>query len=169
MKYYIINRSKKSHKKKEKAVATPEVEWVPIEEMESAPTNTQSGTGRIYCTGNPFIQSIYFLGTVVYGKGTHFLTELAHGDVLVIQHPQTYVFYTMKSIFRFETEMRVVKVVASDTSLSLSSPFSSDFSTEINFEYYKKPEEYVSPEEKKVIIVFKGLLNRQKKKKNVIR
>ena len=59
MKYFIINRSKKSHKKKEKAVATPEVEWVPIEEMESAPTNTQSGTGRIYCTGNPFIQSIF--------------------------------------------------------------------------------------------------------------
>ena len=98
MKYPIINRSKKSHKKKEKAVATPEVEWVPIEEMESAPTNIQSGTGRIYCTGNPFIQSFYFLGTVVYGKGTHFLTELAHGDVLVIQHPQTYVFYTMKSV-----------------------------------------------------------------------
>lgn len=46
--------------------------------------------------------------------------------------------------------MRVVKVVASDTSLSLSSPFSTDFSSEINFEYYKKPEEYVSPEEKKV-------------------
>lgn len=46
--------------------------------------------------------------------------------------------------------MRVVKVVASDTSLSLSSPFSTDFSTEINFEYYKKPEEYVSPEDQKV-------------------
>ena len=169
MKYFIINRSKKSHKKKEKAVATPEVEWVPIEEMESAPTNTQSGTGRIYCTGNTFIQYIYFIGTVVYGKGTHFLTELAHGDVLVIQHPQTYILYNINSVYRFETEMRVVKVVASNTSLSLSSPFSSDFSTEINFEYYKKPEEYVSPEEKKVIIVFKGLLNRQKKKKNVIR
>ena len=47
----ITCRSKKSHKKKEKAVETPEVEWVPIEEMESAPTDTQSGTGRIYCTG----------------------------------------------------------------------------------------------------------------------
>ena len=51
---------------------------------------------------------------------------------------------------RFETEMRVVKLVASDTSLSLSSPFSSDFSTEINFEYYKKPEEVVTPEMKRV-------------------
>ena len=48
--------------------------------------------------------------------------------------------------------MRVVKIVASDTSLSLSSPFSSDFSSEINFEYYKKPEEYVSPEEQKVCL-----------------
>lgn len=78
------------------------------------------------------------------------MTELANGDVLVIQHPSTYFIHLDKVNFRFETEMRVVKVVASDTSLSLSSPFSTDFSTEINFEYYKKPEEYISPEDQKV-------------------
>ena len=42
--------------------------------------------------------------------------------------------------------MRVVKMIASDVSLSLSSAFSSDFSTEINFMIYKKQDEYVPPE-----------------------
>lgn len=47
---------------------------------------------------------------------------------------------------RLGDEMRVVKIIASDTSLSLSSAFSSDFSTEINFMIYKKQDEYVPPE-----------------------
>ena len=36
-------------------------------------------------------------------------------------------------------------MIASDTSLSISSPFSSDFSTEICFEYTKKQEETLTP------------------------
>lgn len=51
MEFGLSRRSKKSHKKKEKASEQTEVQWVPVEEMDTAPTDTQSGTGRIYCTG----------------------------------------------------------------------------------------------------------------------
>ena len=40
-------------------------------------------------------------------------------------------------------------MIASDTSLSISSPFSQDFSTEICFEYCKKQEDVLSPAELK--------------------
>ena len=61
-------------------------------------------------------------------------------------HPRMLCYGRCKLTDRLGDEMRVVKIIASDTSLSLSSAFSSDFSTEINFMIYKKQDEYVPPE-----------------------
>ncbi|KAK8805230.1 hypothetical protein WA588_000170 [Blastocystis sp. NMH] len=122
----IKKKSKKVHKKKETAEAPQVLEEVPVEEMGSVPTNAVAGSGRIYCTG-----------PIVYGRDTKFLTELGSGDLFIIQHPTS-----------LENEARVVKMIVSDTSLSLSSPFSKDFASLIPFEYVKKQEEEISPEEK---------------------
>lgn len=33
---------------------------------------------------------LIFLGPVVYGRNTKFLTELSYGDMIIIQHPTSY-------------------------------------------------------------------------------
>ncbi|KAK8814579.1 hypothetical protein AV274_4975 [Blastocystis sp. ATCC 50177/Nand II] len=122
-----LKKTKKTHKKKATAEEEGALSYIPVEELQTVPTNSETGTGRIYATGS-----------VVYGRGTKFLKELSIGDLISIQHPST-----------FEIENRVVKMIASDTSLSISSPFSQDFSTEICFEYCKKQEDVLSPAELK--------------------
>ena len=62
------------------------------------------GTGR-------FLSS----GTTVQGVGTAFQTELRAGDAIIVRHPTT-----------LSEETRIVTMVLSSISLSLSSPFSTD-------------------------------------------
>src|SRR5690349_20787984 len=83
----------------------------------------QKGSGRILTSG-----------TTVHGvNGTKFSSELSNGDVILIKHPTS-----------LTEEIRVVTMVLSDVSASLSSAFSSDLSTAMAFEYMKKPKDKVN-------------------------
>ncbi|KAF0711257.1 hypothetical protein AaE_012245, partial [Aphanomyces astaci] len=80
------------------------------------------GTGRILTSG-----------TTVMGKmGTKFYHELSIGDALIIMHPTS-----------MKEETRIVKMVLSDVSISISSPFSSDLVSTTTFSYIKAPPEEI--------------------------
>eukprot|EP00516_Mucochytrium_quahogii_P004663 CAMPEP_0203761820 /NCGR_PEP_ID=MMETSP0098-20131031/14834_1 /ASSEMBLY_ACC=CAM_ASM_000208 /TAXON_ID=96639 /ORGANISM=" , Strain NY0313808BC1" /LENGTH=229 /DNA_ID=CAMNT_0050655973 /DNA_START=87 /DNA_END=776 /DNA_ORIENTATION=- len=66
----------------------------------------------------------------VTGQETKFLDELQAGDVLLVHHPTS-----------GEQEARVVTMVLSNMSVSLSSPFSSDLMVPCAFQYLKKPKD----------------------------
>uniref|UniRef100_M4BTL8 Uncharacterized protein n=1 Tax=Hyaloperonospora arabidopsidis (strain Emoy2) TaxID=559515 RepID=M4BTL8_HYAAE len=73
-------------------------------------------------------------GTTLMGQvGTKFLQELKVGDALVIQHPTSLV-----------DETRIVRMVLSDVSASVSSAFSSDLVSSTPFYYIRAP-----PDDKK--------------------
>ena len=76
-----------------------------------------TGTGRLSSSG-----------TAVMGHETKFMDELAVGDALVITHPSTLV-----------DETRIVKMVLSNVSISISSPFSTDLVTTCTFRYISAP------------------------------
>uniref|UniRef100_A0AAV1U8S8 Uncharacterized protein n=1 Tax=Peronospora matthiolae TaxID=2874970 RepID=A0AAV1U8S8_9STRA len=68
-------------------------------------------------------------GTTLMGQvGTKFLQELKVGDALVIQHPTSLV-----------DETRIVRMVLSDVSASVSSAFSSDLVSSTPFYYIRAP------------------------------
>ena len=54
-------------------------------------------------------------GSTVYGKDTMFFRQVKIGDALLVKHPAS-----------MKEEVRVVKLILSDISISLSSAFSSD-------------------------------------------
>jgi len=89
------------------------------EESTAAHTETtpkiQDGTGQITTSG-----------TVVTGHDTRFARELSVGDALLL-------------VVDGQQEMRVVTMRLSDVSLNLSSSFSQDISSPINFQYIHKP------------------------------
>lgn len=64
--------------------------------------------------------------TVVTGHESKFTRELSVGDAIVVHIAN-------------ESEMRVVTMLLSDTSLNLSSPFSHNISEPIGFRYIRKP------------------------------
>ena len=69
-------------------------------------------------------------GTTVQGhEGTKFMRELRAGDAVVITHPTTLC-----------DETRLVKMVLSDSSMGISSAFSSDLISRTLFRYVKAPE-----------------------------
>lgn len=65
-------------------------------------------------------------GTVVSGHGTAFKTELRTGDAIIATTPKG-------------EEMRVVKMVLSQISISISSAFTSDLKTPTQFNFITKP------------------------------
>ena len=67
-------------------------------------------------------------GSTVYGKGTHFFKDAAVGDALMVMHPAT-----------LARETRVIKMILSDESLSLSSGFSTDLISQTAFHVLKRP------------------------------
>ncbi|KAK1947358.1 hypothetical protein P3T76_001368 [Phytophthora citrophthora] len=70
-------------------------------------------------------------GTTLMGQvGTKFLQELHAGDAIVIQHPTSLV-----------EETRIVRMVLSDVSASISSAFSSDLVSSTPFYYIAAPPE----------------------------
>ncbi|EQC34337.1 hypothetical protein SDRG_08109 [Saprolegnia diclina VS20] len=85
------------------------------------------GTGRILTSG-----------TTVMGKmGTRFASELSVGDAMMIMHPTS-----------LQEETRIVKMVLSDVSVSISSAFSSDLVSTTTFHYIKAPPDEDEKEKK---------------------
>ncbi len=67
-------------------------------------------------------------GTTVMGSGTKFRAELTVGDAIEVQHPASGV-----------PEIRVVKMVLSDTSAGLNAAFSSNLGSDTPFRVLKLP------------------------------
>ena len=65
-------------------------------------------------------------------EGSSFLSELAVGDAIVVQHPTS-----------LTEEARIVRMVLSDISISISSAFSSDLITATKFEYLSAPKKAI--------------------------
>ena len=76
--------------------------------------------------------------TVVTGHGTSFKTQLHVGDALLAQ--------TSKG----DEEMRVIKMVLSNISISISSAFSTDLKTPTQFKYINKPRDVTRESQAKV-------------------
>lgn len=104
---------------------------------------------------------LIFLGPVVYGRNTKFLTELSYGDMIIIQHPTSYKlerrdfssigWRTKRVLWKWSSAIRLFPSGLSMVILWMSSsPFSKDFSSEIPFEYIKKTEEVIPEEEQQV-------------------
>ena len=68
-------------------------------------------------------------GSTVYGKDTLFFRQVKIGDALLVKHPTS-----------MKEEVRVVKMILSDISISLSSSFSSDLISNQKYSILKRPE-----------------------------
>ena len=90
----------------------------------STTTNTSSSFQKVDGTGR-----ILTSGSTVYGKNTLFFKEIKIGDALFVKHPTS-----------LKDEIRVVKMILSDISISLSSSFSSDLISNQMFCILKQPE-----------------------------
>ena len=141
-------RTKKTHKKKATAEEEGALSYIPVEELQTVPTNSETGTGRIYATGITSFARVTRRLCGVWKRNQVFEGTLhwrSHFHSAPLDVIDLIILFTTS----FEIENRVVKMIASDTSLSISSPFSQDFSTEICFEYCKKQEDVLSPAELK--------------------
>lgn len=76
-----------------------------------------AGTGRVTSSG-----------TTVYGFETIFTEQLTVGDALIVSHPTTLV-----------DETKVVRMVLSNTSISISSSFTTDLVSTVPFRFAKAP------------------------------
>ncbi|CEG46480.1 Protein of unknown function DUF1754, eukaryotic [Plasmopara halstedii] len=84
------------------------------------------GSGRILSSGTTLMGQV----------GTKFLQELHVGDAIVIHHPTS-----------LTEETRIVRMVLSDVSASVSSALSSDLVSSTSFYYIKAPPKGVEEEE----------------------
>ena len=64
------------------------------------------------------------LGTTVHGHGTSFMSELRPGDAVIVFHPTS-----------LREETKIVRMVLSDISMGVSSPFSTDLVSTATFKY----------------------------------
>ena len=87
------------------------------EEEEEEQIRILSGTGRITSSG-----------TTIFGHETRFSNELVVGDAIVVSHPQSLV-----------DETKIVRMVLSNVSISVSSAFSCDLVSTVGFRYVKAP------------------------------
>ncbi|KAG2776795.1 hypothetical protein PC129_g16773 [Phytophthora cactorum] len=107
-------KSKDSSKKRERDAATLDSASEPFELVKVR------GSGRLLSSGTTLMGQV----------GSKFLQELHVGDAIVIQHPTSLV-----------EETRIVRMVLSDVSASVSSAFSSDLVSSTPFYYIKAPPE----------------------------
>ncbi|KAF1774550.1 DHS-like NAD/FAD-binding domain [Phytophthora cactorum] len=107
-------KSKGSSKKRERDAATLDSASKPFELVKVR------GSGRLLSSGTTLMGQV----------GSKFLQELHVGDAIVIQHPTSLV-----------EETRIVRMVLSDVSASVSSAFSSDLVSSTPFYYIKAPPE----------------------------
>jgi len=94
----------------------------------------QNGTGRISSSN-----------TTITGHYTKFMDELAVNDAIIITHPIT-----------LQQETKIVRMVVSNTSMGISSAFSTDLISTTSFRYIKAPKEYREKEKEKNISNPKG-------------
>uniref|UniRef100_K3WD82 Uncharacterized protein n=1 Tax=Globisporangium ultimum (strain ATCC 200006 / CBS 805.95 / DAOM BR144) TaxID=431595 RepID=K3WD82_GLOUD len=117
-------------KKKEKKYKKKRAHDADATAQSSAAANFElvkvKGTGRILSSGTTLMGQV----------GTKFLLELSVGDAIIIQHPTSLV-----------EETRIVRMVLSDISAAISSPFSSDLVSSTSFHYIKAPPEEHSTEQ----------------------
>jgi hypothetical protein len=92
------------------------------------PIQVLKGAGRITTSG-----------TALQGHGTSFMSQLSQGDALIVTHPSTLM-----------DETRLVSMVLSDTSIGISSAFSSDLISTTSFHYVKAPKKTASAEDQRV-------------------
>ena len=78
-----------------------------------------SGTGRLTSSG-----------TTILGHNTLFMNELTHGDAIIVSHPTT-----------FLDETKIVRMVLSNMSISVSSAFSTDLISTAPFRFIKAPKD----------------------------
>jgi hypothetical protein len=87
------------------------------EEEEEHVIQVLGGSGRITSSG-----------TTIFGHDTRFTTELTVGDAVIVSHPLTLV-----------DETKIVRMVLSNMSISISSAFSSDLISTTAFRYVTAP------------------------------
>ena len=97
--------------------STEDVVELEVEEEEEEQIRILSGSGRITSSG-----------TTIFGHETRFSSELAVGDAIVVSHPQSLV-----------DETKIVRMVLSNVSISVSSAFSCDLVSTASFRYVKAP------------------------------
>jgi len=91
------------------------------EEEEEEAIQVVVGSGRITSSG-----------TTIHGHdGTKFTTELAVNDAIVVSHPTSFV-----------DETKIVRMVLSNVSISVSSAFSSDLISTTAFRFVKAPKKF---------------------------
>jgi hypothetical protein len=94
----------------------------------------KNGTGRITSSS-----------TTISGHYTKFMDELGINDAILITHPIT-----------LQQETKIVRMVLSNTSIGISSAFSSDLVSTTSFRYIKAPKEYHNKEKEKALNNPKG-------------
>ena len=92
-------------------------EHVVGDEEEEEDVSIVAGTGRITSSG-----------TTIYGHQTKFSDEIRVGDAIIITHPTSLM-----------EETKIVKMVLSNVSISISSGFSTDLVSTTQFRYVKAP------------------------------
>jgi hypothetical protein len=90
-----------------------------IEDASADEIKIVSGTGRLTSSG-----------TTILGHGTSFMNELSHGDAIIVTHPSTYA-----------DETKIVRMVLSNISISVSSAFSTDLISTAPFRFIKAPKD----------------------------
>jgi hypothetical protein len=90
-----------------------------IEDASADEIKIVSGTGRLTSSG-----------TTILGHGTLFMNELSHGDAIIVTHPSTYA-----------DETKIVRMVLSNISISVSSSFSTDLISTAPFRFIKAPKD----------------------------
>jgi hypothetical protein len=105
---------KKKHKKSKKSKRKRDCDSGGAEEPELV---RRRGTGTLLTSS-----------TTVHGTGTKFMSELSVGDAVLVTHPTTLV-----------EEVKLVSMVLSDVSVSISSALSTDLITGTGFEILKQP------------------------------
>lgn len=85
-----------------------------------------NGTGRFTSSG-----------TTIHGHFTEFVSQLSVGDAIIVTHPTSLL-----------EETKVVRMVLSNTSIGISSAFSSDLISTTPFRYIKAPKDMESEEKK---------------------
>ena len=120
----VVRKPKKGKKKKKKKKRERDGDAPSAASAAAAsarPTRVR-GSGRLVTSGT----------SVMGHEGSSFLSELAVGDAIVVQHPTS-----------LTEEARIVRMVLSDISISISSAFSSDLITTTKFEYLSAPKKAV--------------------------
>ncbi|TMW65500.1 hypothetical protein Poli38472_008142 [Pythium oligandrum] len=123
----LKTKHKKKHKSKKRERDEDDGDVTATRKQEEFKIEKRKGSGRILSSGT----------TVMGQLGTKFLQELHNGDAIIIKHPTTLV-----------EETRIIRVVLSDVSCSISSAFSSDLVSSTPFQFIRAPPEEEDEQEK---------------------